>query len=221
MSGFQRLVAIPQEEYAQMTTVQNVRQPLTQQLYQIQNDYKQNDTLPDPYRRVMLQSENLEDMKELKDKMRNYLTISTPKPYRTRAQSLFESIEKFVKFNERGEIRDPADNVIENSRLEDLIQHAVKDRRRNITPIGWTSFVDILKENNVPRSILNRETLIELGKTEMTSKIPRLVSKSPKKEVRESRPRKRVTITNPSELKGKRRIIKSRRYPSVDFLKDF
>ena len=81
MSSFQRMVVIPQEEYTQLTTVQNARQPLTQQFYNLESEYKNTGFIQDPYRKLMLQSETLEDMKELKDKMGSYLTVSTPKPY--------------------------------------------------------------------------------------------------------------------------------------------
>ena len=187
--GFQRMVAIPQEEYAQLTSVQNVRQPLTQQFYNVENEYNQYETINDPYRRLMLQSENLQEMKELKDRMRNYITLSTPKPYRSRAQALFESIEPHIKFNDRGEIMDRDAKVIESSRIEDLIQHAVRDKRRNMLPIGWKEFVEILRKHNIPRSSLNRETLEELASA-ITPKRASLFSRIP---IRIPRPGERTS----------------------------
>ena len=62
---------------------------------------------------------------------------------------------QFLKFNERGEILGKDNKAIENSRVEDLIQHAVRDRRRLGTPTGWENFVQTLKAHNVPRSLLN------------------------------------------------------------------
>ena len=53
-------------------------------------------------------------------------------------------------------------DIIDNSRVEDLIQHAVRDRRRNMTPAGWKAFVTLLQEHNIPKSILNRQTLDEI-----------------------------------------------------------
>ena len=162
MSQFQRMIAIPQEEYLQLSTVQNARQPFTQQFYNLESQYNQEAQVKDPYKRLMLQSETLDNMKQLKDQMRHYLTVSTPKPYRTRAQALLENVSSFLHFNERGEIYDKENNIIANTRLEDLIQHAVRDKRRNINPVGWRYFLNLLLENNIPKSILNRGTMEEM-----------------------------------------------------------
>ena len=134
MSSYSRMVVIPQEEYAQMTAVQQARQPLTQQFYNMEQNYQRNLDVQDPQRSLLLQSETIERMKGLKDQMRSYLTLSTPKPYRTRAEALFQSIEPYLNVNEKGEIIKDDNSVIETSRYEDLIQHAVRDRRRNFTP---------------------------------------------------------------------------------------
>ena len=162
MSMFQRMIAIPQEEYFQLSSVQNARQPLTQQFYNLESQYNEEAKVRDPYKRLILQSNTLEDMKQLKDQMRHYITVNTPKPFRSRAQALMENISSFIRFNERGEIYDKENDIIVNSRLEDLIQHAVRDRRRNISPTGWNYFLSLLQEHNVPKSILNRDTMDEM-----------------------------------------------------------
>ena len=162
MSMFQRMIAIPQEEYLQLSSVQNVRQPLTQQFYNLESQYNKEAQIADPYKRLISQSNTLEDMKQLKDQMRHYITVSTPKPYRSRAQALLENVSSFLRYNERGEIFDNENNTIENSRLEDLIQHAVRDRRRNMSPVGWEYFLNLLRRHNVPKSILNRNTIEEM-----------------------------------------------------------
>lgn len=120
-----------------------------------------------------MQSETIERLKDLKDQMRHYLTISTPKPYRTRAEALFQSIEPYLNVNEKGEIIKDDNSVIESSRYEDLIQHAVRDRRRSFVPTGWPYFINLLKKHNVPKSSLNRETLDELeAPVSKPSKLP-------------------------------------------------
>lgn len=162
MSMFQRMVVIPQEEYLQMSSVQNVRQPLTQQFHNLESQYNKEAEIVNPYKRLIAQSNTLEAMKELKEQMRHYITVSTPKPYRSRAQALLENVSSFLRYNERGEIFDLENKTIENSRLEDLIQHAVRDRRRNINPVGWKYFMALLREHNVPKSILNRDTIEEM-----------------------------------------------------------
>ena len=62
MSGFQRMIAIPQEEYLAMSVVQNVKQPLTQQFYNAENRFTEDANVRDPYRRLVMQSTDLEEM---------------------------------------------------------------------------------------------------------------------------------------------------------------
>ena len=180
---FQRLIAIPQEEYMQLTRVQQVRQPVTQQFYNLERQYNEQARIDNPYQRLMLQSETLDEMKDLKERMRQDITSSTPKPYQKRASALFQSMEPFLKFNERGEIYNASEQLIPQSRLEDLVQHAVRDRRRNLTPKGWDEFRHLLKSHNVPKFMLNRDTLEELDKEEMIKKEVSSTPTSPKRKV--------------------------------------
>ena len=130
MADYSQMIAIPRNEYAQLTAVQNARQPLTQQFYKLESDYQGNRLIPDAYRSIALKSETIEHMKDLKDQMRNYITTATPKPYRSRAEALFHSLESYLNVNKSGEIIQDDGSAIESSRIEDLIQHAVRDRRR-------------------------------------------------------------------------------------------
>ena len=41
MSGFTRMIAIPQEEYLHLSSMQNTQQPLTQKMTQLQQEYQQ------------------------------------------------------------------------------------------------------------------------------------------------------------------------------------
>ena len=216
---FQRLVAIPQEEYAQLTAVQQARQPITQQFYDLENKYRQEENIRDSYKRLSLQSETLDEMKRLKQKMREDIENNTPKVYQTRARMLYQSTEPFIKFNERGEIYDEHGTVIENSRLEDLVQYAVRDRRRDIMPVGWKAFVNVLRNNNVPKYVLNRYTVDELNspviKEEVLSQSPTRKHKRPAdgdiaKEAKVSKPNRKIkqakrrTTTSTKDLrKGK------------------
>jgi len=203
MSQFQQMIAIPQEEYLQLSTVQNARQPLTQQFYNLESRYEKDAQIGDPYKRLILQSGSLEEMKQLKDQMRHYISVSTPKPYRSRAQALLETVSSFIRFNERGEIYDEDNNIIENTRLEDLIQHAVRDRRRNISPAGWNYFLNLLRKHNTPKSILNRDTLDEMTRTPSLSKE---IQETPKK----SEKRKRTSSLPPRAKSTRKRRLPSR-----------
>ena len=162
---FQRLVAIPQEEYINMSNLRNVHQPMSQYFQNLQKQYQDVEQVRDPYERLIKQSEVLDQMKDVKDYIRQSVTVNTPKPFQNRAKALFQSMENFLKFNDRGELIDEEGSVIPSSRIEDLIQHAVRDRRRgNKTPIGWKQFLNLLHEHNVPKSNLNRYTLDEIDK---------------------------------------------------------
>ena len=159
---FQRMMAIPQEEYLQLTAVQQARQPLMRQFQQLENQYQQHSHITDPYRKLVHQAETLDDLKALKEKMRNEVVLATPKPYQSRARSLFQHLEPILKFNERGEIFDEQNQLIPESRIEDLIQYAVRDRRRHFLPTGWGTFIKVLRTHNVPKYVLNRNTLDEM-----------------------------------------------------------
>lgn len=167
---FHRLVAIPQEEYMQLSRIQQISQPATHQFRNLERQFNEQEHVADPYRRLMMQSETLDEMKGLKERMREDITAATPKPYRKRAQSLFQSMQPFLRFNERGEIYNANQQLIPGSRLEDLIQHAVRDRRRDMTPTGWSDFRSLLETHNAPRMTLNRNTLEEMSKGEVKSR---------------------------------------------------
>ena len=92
MNTFDRLVAIPQEEYLALTSMQNVKEPLAQHLYNLESRYQSEANIRDPYRRLMLQSNTLDHMKQVKEHLRNSLVISTPKPYQSSANALFQTI---------------------------------------------------------------------------------------------------------------------------------
>ena len=194
---FQRLIAVPQEEYLSMTALRNVQNPLSQHFQNLQQQHNEAGKESDENKRLVLQAEALNEMKEVKMKLRESLMTSTPKPYQTRAKALFQNMENILKFNDRGEMIDEHGNVIAQSHIEDLIQHAVRDRRRNITPIGWDSFRDMIVKHNVPRSVLNRNTLDEMMQTTTTIKTePRDSSILQRNEVKplQGRPKARVGV---------------------------
>ena len=161
-SMFQRLMAIPQEEYMQLSAVQQARQPVTQQFYNLEKKYQEGERILEPYKRLITQSETLDEMKVLKEKMRQGIMLSTPKPYQTRAKTLFQNLEPHVKINARGEIYDEHGDVIPHSHLDELIQYAVRDRRRKIVPVAWDRFKTLLHEHNVPKFVMNHDTISEL-----------------------------------------------------------
>lgn len=238
---FQRMMVIPQEEYLQLTStqqtqqlnsVEQVKQPLTQQFYNLESQYKQQGHITDPYRKLVHQSETLDAMKALKEKLRQGIVTATPKPYQSRAQSLLQHLDPILKLNERGEMLDGEGQVIPESRVEDLIQHAVRDRRRNFIPVGWNPFLKTIKDNNIPKYMLNRDTLEELE----SAVLPKAeIKKEVKIEVQTPKAMKRAasspTTTPGSQSKRRRsaeeimqRPQRKRKRPAkygIDFLSDF
>ena len=220
-------MAIPQEEYLQLTSVQQARQPMTQQFYNLEKRYQEGEHIHEPYKRLVNQSETLDEMKNLKEKMRQGIMISTPKPYQTRAKTLFQNLEPFIKFNERGEIYDDKGDVIADSRLEDLVQYAVRDRRRNIIPVAWDKFKTILQQYNVPKFVLNHDTLKELEtpmakiKSESLSPSPKarpkLRSRSVKKHERGAKSKAMEFLLKQRKSRSKTKKKKS----EVNFLQHF
>lgn len=174
LSRFERMVAIPEEEYQHLKTLQQSNDPLQSKFHSLQNEYQKQSFIPDTYARVQRQGETLNEMVKVKDNLRKQLIESTPKPYQSRAQSLFQFIENKMTLNEKGEMTDNDGAIIHGSNITDLVQHAVRDRRRNILPVGWSQFINILRDNNAPRMIMNYETLEELhaSKGATTSVVP-------------------------------------------------
>ena len=241
---FQRMMAIPQEEYMQLTAQQarqpsaleQVRDPLSHQFRNLESQYQQHAYIADPYSKLVHQSETLGAMKALKEKMRQGVVAATPKPFQSRAQSLLQHLDPVLKMNERGELLDHGDQVIPQSRIDDLVQHAVRDRRRNFVPAGWNTFLKTMKEHNIPKYMLNRNTLdemdtmIALPKTEIKTEVKNEV----KKEVTTPMPRKRAASSSPAaQNKQKRtrvstsitqrpkRLSKRPQKYGIDFLSNF
>ena len=198
---FQRLVAIPQEEYMQLKTLQRMRQPVKQQFYDLENRYREGEGIVEPYKRLVTQSEVLDEMKDLKEKMRQGIVESTPKPYQARAKTLFQSLEPFLRINERGEIFDDNNQLVHRSRIEDLIQHAVRDRRRNLIPEGWSEFRHILQSHNVPKFMLNRDTLDEMSKDGVNITETKNEDSKKEKKKKEEVVKKEPTMLFPTRLR--------------------
>lgn len=212
MSSFQRMIAIPQDEFIHLNTMQNVQQPLQQQMKQLITEQQ---TFKNPYDQLVKQSSRLEEVKSVKEKIRHDLSLGTPKPYRNRALSLYRSIEPYIQFNERGELIGQDDKGIKDSRAEDLIQYAVRDRRRDFIPMAWETFLDKLRDHNVPKTFLNRQTIDELTQPPSTPPTP-----SRKKGLVIKPKTKRIELPKLSK-QSKRKRKPSSLYPSSTFLTNY
>lgn len=162
---FERMVSIPEDEYRQLLAnrqLQKVNNPLETHFQTLSNEYNKLNTVNDPQIRVLRQGETLDELIKVKEQLRERLREATPKPYRTRAESLYNFMKDKIQLNPKGEIYTNEGVRIEGSNIADLVQHAVRDRQRNFNPIGWKTFLDQLKDNNAPQMILNYNTLEEL-----------------------------------------------------------
>ena len=171
MSRFERMVALPEEEYRQLRALRQTQNPLQNKFQTLSNEYVKQETIPDPYTRIQQQGETLNEMMDIKDQLRKRLVSMTPKPFQTRAQGLMRFVEDKVKVNEKGELLTDDNTVLHGSNITDLIQHAVRDRRRNMIPTGWDYFLNVLRGNNAPRMIMNYETLEDLNEPTITSPV--------------------------------------------------
>lgn len=75
-----------------------------------------------------------------------------PKGLRTRARSLLSYIVPRVTWNEKGEVVVDG-NIIVNSNIVDLVKVQLNDYK-HFRPTGLDIFTDIIKDSNVPLSLL-------------------------------------------------------------------
>ena len=207
MQRFQKMVTIPEDEYTLLRSMQQVGDPLQKHFQTLSGEYSKQESLKDPHDRVLRQGETLNEMIKTKDMLRRRLHESTPKPYQHRASSLFDHMKEKMPISEKGEIYSKDGDVIEGSNIADLVQHAVRDRRRKYTPMGWNMFLTHLKDSNAPKMVMNYDTLEELkpsAAAAMTTPSPAssIVATSPKRRSRSITPR--VTVNSRQEVKVKR-----------------
>lgn len=165
MTNFSKMVAIPIEEYEQLKSSQISSDPLDQRMKQYESEYRQHENIPLPDIQQKQQSKTLHHMLTLAEQIKDRALASTPSTYRRRAQNLFDFINPFIKWNEKGEIMNAFGSPISGSHIEDLVQYAVRDKRRsNINPVGWEFFLQELKEHNVPKMSLGADTIVELDR---------------------------------------------------------
>ena len=214
---FERMVGIPEDEYIHLKSLQQVHNPLQNKFQTLSNEYNQQELITNPYTRNQRQAETLSSMINFKDEIRKHLVQVTPRPYQSRAENLFNFLSNKIMINEKGEIIEQNGKVVEGSNISDLIQHAVRDRRRNITPPGWDSFKTLLKDSNAPRMILNYETLEEMHHhVKDPSMTTARIKKSPAIELGHKR-----TSSAPSELIQFKKQLPSRKRRPPPYLDDY
>lgn len=161
---FERVIGIPEEEYQLLRAKHLLKDPLENKFESLSNEYDRQTLMKDPQKRVMHQGETLNEMMKVKEDLSRRIIDATPRPYQKRADSLLNFLKNKITMNDKGELVKDDGSIMTGTNVGDLIQHAVRDRRRNLTPFGWSYFLDILRNQNAPRMILNYDTLDELQK---------------------------------------------------------
>ena len=208
-SRFERLVALPEQDYNYLKNLQQTSHPCQSQFSSLTHDYSRQGQIQDPYVRIQRQGETLDAMKKLKEDMRQRIIQSTPKPYQSRADNLLQYVEGHIQFNERGEMLDSNTLPIDGSNVTDLIQHAVRDRRRNLQPKVWQFFKERLQGLNVPHSLLNYDTLDEMKKPLRIKQSPDSFIKGPRFPIKR---KEREVKAKVSPLKAPRKRRKTERF---------
>lgn len=163
MTNFSKMVAIPIEEYEQLQSTQLISDPLERRMAQYDREYHQHEKIQQPDIQQKQQSNTFHHMLNLAQQIKDRTLAATPSNYRRRAQNLIDFISPLIKWNEKGEILSSFGGAIPGSQIEDLVQYAVRDKRRgNIIPVGWDYFLQKLKELNVPKMSLGVDTIAEL-----------------------------------------------------------
>lgn len=154
--------------------------PLVNKLSVLDNDIRiildRND-LGD-YEKARLYSDTLEKYLDIKKQLQQPNTIpliddsdntekmvlnmaNFPRQYRSRAENILSHIsnESSIKWNKRGEIlRDG--KIITGSNVIDLINDVIKTSK-NEPPIGSKEFIKLLKDSNIPMSLIGHKTRFE------------------------------------------------------------
>jgi hypothetical protein len=220
-SRFQRMLAVPEHEYTQSRNMEQLLKPLETHTSSLFNTYQQQGNINDLHTRVQRQGETLDEIMKMKDKIREDTQQVTPRPFQNRANRLLGYVLDKIDVSEKGELLNNEVKVVEGSNISDLIQHAVRDRRRNHSPEGWEIFREKLRELNVPKSILNYDTLEEIShisqaninSTYFTPSSP-LKKSTPKTK---GKPKKESSIAKAGKAKAlaKRKSIEIKKEPSI------
>lgn len=239
MSRFQRMVVIPESEYKQLlfnkeiSNEKEIGNPLVSQFHSTSKQYEQEKTIPDDFKRLVNQGRTLERLKDIKNELRENMDLGTPKQYRGRANALYSAIHSHIKLSNKGELIDLNNDIIPNSHISDLIQYAVRDKRRNFQPIGWSEFVQQLHDMNSPMSPLNTETIKEINNLKLpTIKAPS-ARRKPRFKQLDRKPRiKQEIFSNTdsdsdsasikrygSNIRKKRQRVETKRYPKSSFIR--
>lgn len=154
MKNYRKMIMVTQEEY------EKCKNPIDQKLSAHVN-------LPDDQRKL-LDSITLNEVREKKTDVTSSVPSNVieafPRHVQSRARALIGYLRDLrkVEWNDAGEIRIKGSNFIAGSNIVDLVQHAVRDKRRRMaTPRGWYEFKNMLIGSNVPMSVLGQAMLQE------------------------------------------------------------
>lgn len=83
-----------------------------------------------------------------------------PNVNKKRAQQMLYHLSSFKQqWNERGQLIDDSGEPIPRSNVIELIDHVTNTRRTSRIPAGFSSFVKLLDDSNIPRHLLSTQGL--------------------------------------------------------------
>lgn len=91
--------------------------------------------------------------------LENRLVKSLPKNLRKKGELLLDHLKQTtdLKWNYKGELI-YKDSTLENTNLTDLFHTTIRNRKSSKLPHGWSTFVNILKESNIPSDLIGNQT---------------------------------------------------------------
>lgn len=115
--------------------------------------------------------------------------IGIPKTYHNKAKNLLELLKSThdVQISENGEVTIGRE-TIRGSNIADLLNKTVNPNAKIQSLAGWSRFQTVLKEGNIPQTLLNQKVKREIRLIpEPKKKTKQFKVKSPKKSVVQSR----------------------------------
>lgn len=178
MNYFRKMVMLPIDEFNKYKNILYLSQvtpnpnPLQKELEQVRETY--GTSLPDD-QRVKLESEIIQKYSSKNSNVPSPLIPTDPQQLAWIGQSLqnfpkanknravrlhtYLDTRSLNRWNEKGELLTSDASPIPNSNILDLINFVTTTQKIDQTPIGFTDFIKLLIETNVPTHMLSKNGL--------------------------------------------------------------
>jgi len=150
----QKMVLLPYDRYERLVSAKGLNHAPSSE----ESDARQDNESVHPEPSVEL--EEPETNTTMTDDIESVVS-SFPKKLKSRARSLLTYISPSVTWNAKGEVTIEGVNI-PGSNIVDLVKVQLKDYK-DLHPIGLDKFSDILKDINVPLSLLTSSRRVQTG----------------------------------------------------------